>query len=192
MKFTNFFFLFCGSLLAYWVRIHHTASLVAVVINRNVNYIRKALYIVVCSALSYHQILSRGSGSGTDPDLGTQNNTDPVGFMFGSAILQKTQRVPTLSLSMFLLTFYKVLRYRNGTYLYVPYFVTCCFVTLCDSTGTTIYRYRYTGDWYCLFFRCKYMCADIIFNPFFLLHDPENWGSVKLVVTSESVMQLNS
>jgi hypothetical protein len=36
------------------------------------------------------------------------------------------------------------------------------------------------------------MHADSIFKPFFLLHDPENWGSVKLVVTSESVMQLNS
>jgi hypothetical protein len=36
------------------------------------------------------------------------------------------------------------------------------------------------------------MHSDSIFNPFFLLHDPENWGSVKLVVTSESVMQLNS
>jgi hypothetical protein len=37
------------------------------------------------------------------------------------------------------------------------------------------------------------MHSNNIFNPlFFLLRDPENWGSVKLVVTSESVMQLNS
>jgi hypothetical protein len=36
------------------------------------------------------------------------------------------------------------------------------------------------------------MHSDSIFNPFFLLHDPDNWGSVKLVVTSESVMQHNS
>ncbi len=43
MKFTNFFLIF----LAYWVRIHNTASLVAVVMNRNVDYIRKVFYIVV-------------------------------------------------------------------------------------------------------------------------------------------------
>jgi hypothetical protein len=104
MKFT---FFFSGSPLAPWIRIHNTASLVAVVMNRNVNYIRKVLYMVVCSPLLSHHILTRGSGSGTDQDLATQNNTDPVGFRFGSAILEKSRG-------------YRYSLYRGtGTYLYV-------------------------------------------------------------------------
>jgi hypothetical protein len=85
--------------------------MVAAVMNRNVKLYSKGSLYRCMLPLSCHQILTRGSGSGTDQDLASQNNTDPVGFRFRSAILQKTQRVPLLSLSMFLLTFYKVLRY---------------------------------------------------------------------------------
>ncbi len=99
-----------------------------------------------------------------------------------SGHVQNSGDYGTASLSV-LLTFSKVLRYW-----YLPLCTLSHVVTLYDSTGTTIY----TGDWYCLFFQCKYMHSYSIFNPFFLFHDPENWGSVKLVVTSESVMQLNS
>jgi hypothetical protein len=114
-----------------WIRIHNTAwpCRVAVVMNRNVNYIRKVLYIVVCSSLSCHQIFTRGSGSGTDQGLATQNNTDPVGFRFRSAILQKRRGYRYFLCQCFYLPSERYpYQYWYLWYLLCTFLVTSCYI----------------------------------------------------------------
>jgi hypothetical protein len=137
MKFTNFSF-FVGHFWppGAWIRIHNTACMVAVVMNRNVNYIRKVLYIVVCSPLSCHQILRirirYGSGSSNPKQYGSSRIQI---WIRNSA--KTAEGTATLSVNVFTYTFYKVLRYW-----YLPLYTLSHVVTLCDSTGSTIY----TGD----------------------------------------------